>query len=164
MSTDLATVRPDTDLRVAIGELRSHDCGFLPVVEGGGRVVGVLTDRDVALALGTDVRPSELVVSDVMTRDPHACRVDESAHQALGRMRDARVRRLPVVNDAGHLAGAISIDDLVLVAQNVRAGADRVSFEQVMEAVEALAERSSKTNPVWSSAPLSVLRALRRST
>ena len=53
MSTDLATVRPETDLRVAVGEMRSHDCGFLPVVEGGGRVVGVLTDRDVALALGT---------------------------------------------------------------------------------------------------------------
>ncbi len=145
MSTDLATVRADTDLRVAIGEMRSHDCGFLPVVEGGGRVVGVITDRDVALALGTDdVRPSERLVGDVMTRDPHACRVDESAHQALRRMHDARVRRLPVLNDAGHLAGAISIDDLVLVAQNVRAGADRVSFEQVMEAVEALAERSSK--------------------
>ena len=92
MSTDLATVRADTDLRVAIGEMRLHDCGFLPVVEGGGRVVGVITDRDVALALGTDdVRPSERLVGDVMTRDPHACRVDESAHQALRRMHDARV-------------------------------------------------------------------------
>ena len=144
MSTDLATVRPETDLRVAIGEMRSHDCGFLPVVEGVGRVVGVLTDRDVALALGDDVRPSERSVADVMTREPHTCRVDESAHQALLRMREGRVRRLPVVDETGHLAGAISIDDLVLVAQNVRAGTDRVSFEQVMEAVETLAERSSK--------------------
>lgn len=145
MSTDLAAVRPETDLRVAVGEMRSHDCGFLPVVEGGGRVVGVLTDRDVALALGADdVRPSERSVADVMTGAPHTCRVDESAHQALRRMRGARVRRLPVVNETGHLVGAISIDDLVLVAQNVRAGTDRVSFEQVMEAVEALAERASK--------------------
>ena len=144
MSTDLATVRPETDLRVAIGEMRSHDCGFLPVVEGNGRVVGVLTDRDVALALGDDARPSECSVADVMTREPHTCRVDESAHQALLRMRGGRVRRLPVVDETGHLAGAISIDDLVLVAQSVRAGADRVSFEQVLEAVEALAERSSK--------------------
>ena len=145
MSTDLATVRPETDLRVAVGEMRSHDCGFLPVVEGAGRVVGVLTDRDVALALGSaDARPSERSVADVMTGAPHTCRVDESAHQALRRMCAARVRRLPVVNETGHLVGAISIDDLVLVAQNVRAGADRVSFEQAMEAVEALAERSSK--------------------
>ena len=144
MSTDVATVRPETDLRVAIGQMRSHDCGFLPVVEGDGRVVGVLTDRDVALALGADdVRPSERFVADVMTGDPQTCRVDDPAHLALCRMRDARVRRLPVVNDAGCLSGAVSIDDLVLVAQNVRAGADRVSFEQAMEAVEALAERSS---------------------
>ena len=84
MSTDIATVRPETDLRVAIGQMRSHDCGFLPVVEGNGRVVGVLTDRDVALALGTDdVRPSERSVADGKTRDPHTCRVNESAHQAL---------------------------------------------------------------------------------
>lgn len=58
-------------------------------------------------------------------------------------MRECRVRRLPVVTAAGRLAGAISIDDLVGVAQNVRAGADRVSFEQVLEAITALAARSS---------------------
>jgi len=145
MSTDLASVRPETNLRVAIGEMRSHDCGFLPVVEATGRVVGVLTDRDVALALGTDdARPSERSVADVMTREVHTCRVDESAHQALLRMRGGRVRRLPVVNETGDLAGAISIDDLVLLAQNVRAGPDRVSFEQAMEAVVFLAARSSK--------------------
>ncbi len=145
MSTDLATVRPETDLRIAIDEMRSHDCGFLPVVEGNGRVVGVLTDRDVALALGADdVRPSERSVAEVMTRAPHTCRGDEPAHQALRRMGDDRVRRLPVVNETGRLTGAISIDDLVLVAQNVRAGIDRVSFEQVMEAVKVLAEHSSK--------------------
>ena len=57
--------------------------------------------------------------------DPHTWRVDESSHQALRRMRDAPVRRLPVVSGmGGHLVGAISTDDLVLLAQNVRAGAD----------------------------------------
>ena len=60
--------------------------------------------------------------------DPHTWRVDESSHQALRRMRDAPVRRLPVVNGmGGHLVGAISTDDLVLLAQNVRAGADVAS-------------------------------------
>ena len=145
MAADVAAVRPETDVKAAIGEMRLHDCGFLPVVDGAARVVGVLTDRDVALALGADdARPSERSVADVMTASPHTCRVDETAQQALRRMRDAGVRRLPVVDDAGGLAGAISIDDLVPVAQNVRAGADRVSFEQVMEAVEALARRSSR--------------------
>ncbi len=145
MAADLAVVHPETDVGAAIGEMRLHGCGFLPVVDGNRRVVGVVTDRDVALALGADdARPSERSVADVMTTDPHTCRVDETAQQVLRRMRDARVRRLPVVNDAGGLVGAVSVDDLVLVAQNVRAGTDRVSFEQVMEAVEALSERSSR--------------------
>ena len=52
---------------------------------------------------------------------------DESSQQALRRMRDAQVRRVPVVNDMGRLVAAISIDDLVLVAQNVRASADAAS-------------------------------------
>ena len=150
MAAEVAVVRPQASVQAAIAQMRSHGCGFLPVVDGGSRVAGVVTDRDAALALGADdVRPSERTVADVMTADPHTCRADESVQQVLGRMRDARVRRLPVVDHDGVLVGAISIDDLVPVAQNVRAGTDRVSFEQVMEAVKARAERSSKgTRPV----------------
>lgn len=145
MAADIAAMHPEASVQAAIGQMRSHGCGFLPVVDGNGRVVGVLTDRDVALALGADdVRPSERAVADVMTVDPHTRRTDESVQQVLCRMRDAQVRRLPVVDYEGGLVGAISIDDLVPVAQNVRAGADRVSFEQVLEAVKALSERSSQ--------------------
>ena len=60
-------------------------------------------------------------------RDLHTRHVDESSQQALRRMRDAQVGRVPVVNDMGRLVAAISIDDLVLVAQNVRASADVAS-------------------------------------
>lgn len=148
MTAHPATARRETDLRAAIAEMRSNGCGFLPVVDGNGNVVGVLTDRDVALALGAaDVRPSDRSVGDVMTTDPCTCRVDETAQQVLCTMRDAQVRRLPVVNEAGGLVGAISVDDIVLEARNVRAGADRVSFEQVMEAVEAVSRRSSRGTP-----------------
>ncbi len=144
MATEVAAVYPETDVRTALGEMRSRECGFLPVLDEGGGVVGVVTDRDIVLALGADdARPSERCVADIMTRDPHTCRIDETVAQALHRMGACRVRRLPVVTATGRLAGAISIDDLVGVAQNVRAGADRVSFEQVMEAITALAARSS---------------------
>ena len=150
MAAEVAMVRPEATVRTAIGRMSSHGCGFLPVVDGGSRVVGVVTDRDAALALGTDdARPSERTVADVMTVDPHTCRADETVQQVLCRMRDAQVRRLPVVDHDGVLVGAISIDDLVPVAQNVRAGTDRVSFEQVLEAVKALSERASQqTRPV----------------
>lgn len=145
MAANPAAVRSGSDVRSAIAEMRSHGCGFLPVVDANGTVVGVLTDRDIALALGADdARASERSVGDVMTTAPCTCRVDETAQQALCRMRDAQVRRLPVIDEAGRLVGAISVDDIVLVAQSVRAGTDRVSFEQVMEAVEALSRRSSR--------------------
>ena len=142
MATEVAVVYPETDVRTAVGEMRSRDCGFLPVLDEGGRVVGVLTDRDVALGAG-DARPSERFVADIMTRAPYTCRIDETVAQVLHRMRERLVRRLPVVTAAGLLVGAISIDDLLGVARNVRAGTDRVSFEQVMEAITALAARSS---------------------
>lgn len=144
MATEVAVVHPESDVRTAIGEMRSHECGFLPVVDGRGEVVGVLTDRDVALALGADdARPSERFVAEVMTRNPHTCRGDETIAEALRRMRSFEVGRLPVLDAAGRLAGAISVDDLVGAAQYVRAGTDRVSVEQVMDAVTALAARSS---------------------
>ena len=145
MAASPAAVSPETDVSAAIEEMRAYECGFLPVVDRDRCVVGVVTDRDVALALGSDdVRPSERSVADVMTRETVTCRADETAQQALGRMRDRRVRRLPVVDETGRLVGAISIDDLVPVAQNVRAGVDRVSFEQVMEAVKAISSRSRR--------------------
>lgn len=144
MATEVAVVHPDTDVRSAVGEMHLRECGFLPVLDGTGGVVGVLTDRDVALALGSDdARPSERLVADVMTGGARTCRADETVAQVLLRMREFRVRRLPVVNAAGRLVGAISIDDLVGVAQNVRAGTDRVSLEQVMQTITALAAQST---------------------
>ena len=144
MATDVAAVHPESNVLAAVGEMRSHGCGFLPVVDGSGEVVGVLTDRDVALALGADdARPSERSVADVMTGNPHTCRVDETVAETLRRMREFEVRRLPVVDAAGRLAGAISVDDLVGAAQHVRAGTDRVSVEQVMDTIPTLAAHSS---------------------
>ena len=103
-----------------------------------------MTDRDVALALGAaDVRPSHLSVDAVMTRTPTTCRVDETVPRALDRMRANRIRRLPVIDDKDRLVGLVSIDDIVLAAQNARAGIGRVSFEQAMDALEAICVRSA---------------------
>jgi CBS domain-containing protein len=145
MASVPATCDPDSDLGTAIQLMRDRRCGVLPVVDGDRRVVGIVTDRDIALALGAaDLRPSQLSVSSVMTAEPRMCRVDETAHGALCRMRAARVRRLPVVDERDRLVGVVSIDDIVPVAQNVRAGVDRVSFEQVMDAIQELSEQSTQ--------------------
>lgn len=94
-------------------------CGFLPVRGHGQHVVGVLTDRDVALAVTTRGElAAEIEVRDVMSAPVHACSPDDDIRDALGLMREHRVRRLPVVSD-GRLEGILSLDDVVLEAQAV---------------------------------------------
>ena len=78
-----------------------------------------------------------------MSRPPRTCQAEDTVHQALATMRDARIRRLAVVDADARLVGLVSIDDLVLAAQNVRAGVGRVSFEQAMATLEAICERST---------------------
>ena len=144
MTADPAACEPENDLGSAIRSMHERRCGALPVVDAEHRVVGILTDRDIVLALGAaDARPSDVSVDAVMTRTPRTCRADETVHRALDRMRANRIRRLPVIDDEERLVGLVSIDDIVLAAQNVRAGVGRVSFEQAMEALEAICARSA---------------------
>jgi CBS domain-containing protein len=131
MRPDAYSSQPDAALRSAIQMMRARRCGALPVIDADHHVVGIVTDRDAALAIGA------------MTAAPYTCKAEDSVHRALDLMRRARVRRLPVVDSDDRLIGLLSIDDIVLVAQNVRAGIGRVSFEQAMSALEAICARST---------------------
>ena len=90
------------------------DCGVLPVVDG--RVMkGVVTDRDLFIALATrDARASQLTVGSVARPNPVTCSPRDDVHQAMGKMKSHRVRRLPVVDKDGTLVGIVSMNDLVL--------------------------------------------------
>jgi CBS domain-containing protein len=94
-------------------------CGFLPVIGDEDRVVGVITDRDLALAVATrDRKPSEIQVRQVMSGEVYSCGPDDDVRDALKVMRERKVRRLPVM-DSHHLRGILSLDDVVLEAQAV---------------------------------------------
>jgi CBS domain-containing protein len=94
-----------------------NDCGFLPVLRAG-RIVGVVTDRDICVAIGKKRRsPSELLVREIMTRDVAACATTDAVGSALSTMAQRHVRRLPVLDSRGALAGILSLDDLVLRAE-----------------------------------------------
>ena len=109
---------PDTNLAAAAALLWEHDCGALPVLDAETRVIGILTDRDICMAVGTRGRlASDLAVRDVMTPAVLTCRPEDSVSTALRIMREGRVRRLPVVNNDRALMGMISINDLVLAAK-----------------------------------------------
>ena len=129
----------DATLGVVVSKMRALNGGFVPIVDAAGRVVGVVTARDAAVALAAgDRRPSEVRAAEAMSAPAVTCRVTDTVHSALQRMAQAHVRRLAVVDGNGALVGVLSLRDVVPVAQGVRAGVDRVSYEQVMETLNGI--------------------------
>jgi CBS domain-containing protein len=133
MTAQPKTASRNTTLAAAAQPLWGADCGILPVVDGG-KLVGVVTDRDMYVALATRNKPaSQLAVGDVATDKVWACGPDDDVHAALDTMASKRVRRLPVIQD-GALVGIVSMNDLVLAA-----GADQpVRNDEVVQTLKAI--------------------------
>jgi CBS domain-containing protein len=137
MTPDPTTSSPSDNLRTVLEVMRKEDCGVVPITEGNGeqRVVGVVTDRDIALALGKrDEKSSAVRVSEVMTTHIVSCEPDADLHEVSRKMQEAQVRRILVVEGA-RLLGVISTADLARASTH--SGKDRVGeeVEKVMEKV-----------------------------
>ena len=118
MQREPRVTHPAATLEEAGRTMAEAGCGFLPVLDDAGQVVGVLTDRDVCLALCTrDLLPSETVVSEVMSGVVWTCGASEDLAAVLRRMSERRVRRLPVLRSDGELAGVLSLDDVLALAE-----------------------------------------------
>ncbi len=110
----VATCAPESDLASVVELMRERDCGFLPVIDSHGIVVGVITDRDICLAEGTQHRPlGRVSVKETMSHPVFSCFPDDNLKVVLATMAKHRVRRLPVLNKSGHLEGVLSMDDIV---------------------------------------------------
>jgi CBS domain-containing protein len=113
MTDDVATCGPEETLARAAALLWERDVGALPVVDHGGRVVGMITDRDICMAAYTTGRPlHEVGVAGAMAKVVHACHPDDRLADALRAMAARQVRRMPVVDHRGRLEGVVSINDL----------------------------------------------------
>ena len=116
MTANPTTCEPDTNLAAAAELMLQADCGFLPVVENG-RLAGVVTDRDMFIALATrDRRSSETMVGQVAGTQVFTCEPDDDIESALATMKLHRVRRLPVKGFGETVVGIISINDILLAA------------------------------------------------
>jgi CBS domain-containing protein len=114
MTTDVAACRPESNLAEAGALMFHRDCGCLPVVDADGHVVGILTDRDIAIAAANKERPANRInVREAATETVFSCGAEDEIAKALGTMQTRRVRRLPVIDDSGHLKGLLSLDDVV---------------------------------------------------
>jgi len=144
MTKQVTTCRPETNLAAASALMWENDCGALPVLAETGELAGILTDRDICIALGTrDARASELMVRDVVGTHPLICKSTGDIRAALQTMREARIRRLPVVNEDGLLEGVVSIDDMVLSVQRGDGKAGSVvPYREVATALQAICTRS----------------------
>ena len=130
---------PETNLGAAVEIMVNRDCGFLPVVDAQRRIVGVVTDRDIAIALGTRNRlPGEITVAEVATRKVHSCRPEYHIHMALDTMAENKVRRLVVVDEQNKFEGVISMDDVVHFAETKPGGRADLSSDDVLRTLKTL--------------------------
>jgi len=144
MTNKTVSCSPETNLAEAAVLMWKNSCGFLPVIGEGGNVIGVVTDRDISIALGTrNQRPAEVRVWDVMPKKLFTCTSEDDVHSAMKTMRTATVRRLPVIDPDGALVGVLSIDDIVLKAKGHVIGKD-VSYEDVEDTYKAIQRRAPR--------------------
>jgi CBS domain-containing protein len=131
---------PESNLGSATELMWTGNCGFLPVVGKGEKVIGIITDRDICVALGTRGRPSgEVRVHEVMTSNVFSCAPEDNIHVALRAMRQGHVRRLPVITKQGALVGVISMDDVLLRAQAPNCDkAPELSSDEIVKTFQAI--------------------------
>jgi CBS domain-containing protein len=110
---------PETNLGTAAEIMWKRNIGFLPVVGQGDKVIGVITDRDMCMAMATRNRlPGQIAVREVASGVVYSCKPDEDVRTALNTMREKRIRRLPVIGANGRLEGVLAVDDVVLHADS----------------------------------------------
>jgi CBS domain-containing protein len=118
MSQKLAICYLEDDLNRAAQLMWEGDCGAVPVLDGEGHAVAMVTDRDICMAAYTQGKPlREIRVCSAMSKTLYSCRPDDSLEQVAALMRQHRVRRLPVLDREDRPVGIISLTDLLRVAQ-----------------------------------------------
>jgi CBS domain-containing protein len=137
MTTDVRTCTPDTTVAEAAQLMWENDCGILPVLDDGA-LIGVVTDRDMFIALGTqNERAGTLRVGTIAATNVAACQPDDDVQTALATMRHLRVRRLPVVGFGDSLLGIVSMNDIVIAAGKN----DDISRDDVLRTLQAICGR-----------------------
>jgi CBS domain-containing protein len=144
MARPVQSGRAEDTLARAAQLMWDHDCGCLPVVSGNGitRVVGVITDRDICMCALFKNKPlQQLRVSEAMAKRVYTCRPGDSLAAAERTMREARVRRLPVVDDDGALVGMITLADLAQESARKRTATwQEITESEVGDTLAAICE------------------------
>jgi CBS domain-containing protein len=111
MTRDVATVRPDQTAQEAASFMLQGDAGSIPVTEGD-RLIGIITDRDIAVRGVAQGRGPDTPVRELMSSGLICARIDEDTDDVAAKMSEVQVRRLPVIDESENLVGIVSLGDL----------------------------------------------------
>lgn len=130
----------DANVGSAVELMWKHNCGLLPVVSADNQLVGVVTDRDICIAMGTRNRlAGELTVGEIATRKVFTCKPGDDIHEALDSIANNHVRRLPVIDGQGVPQGILSMDDVVMHGDlNKWEGVCELSSEEIIKTMKKL--------------------------
>lgn len=141
MTPDAKTIWITESLADAAKTMWENDCGILPIIKDGRKVVAMITDRDICMATAIrDRNPSSISVEEVMNPTVYAAEAEEEVEQALQTMRDHKIRRLPVLNLEGELEGIVSMNDIVLKAKERNGKKPQIAFGDVVKTYQAICE------------------------
>lgn len=141
MTVDPVAIWLTESLASAAKSMWENDCGIMPIIKDGRKVVGVITDRDICMATAVRNRPeSTISVEEVMSGKMFSVKPDDDIHSALQLMQDHKVRRLPVMDEEGELKGMLSMNDIVLKAQETNGKKPPVTFHDVVKTYKAICE------------------------
>ena len=144
MATSVSCCGPETDLEQVARTMWNSDCGSIPITDELGRPVGMVTDRDIAMACALNHKSLwELHSSDLMNGSRvFSCVGSDDIQTAINIMLREKVRRLPVVNQQGVVEGMLSVDDIVAMAERGRRGegSPQLSYDDAMSALKAVSK------------------------
>jgi len=133
MTSSVTTATRDMSLRDVAVMMRDGDMGSIPVVEDG-KLVGIVTDRDIVIRSIAEGKDASSPVGEAMTTEMFSVRPDDFVFEAIRLMGDKQVRRVPVVDETGALAGIIAMADVALEVEDQR---------EIAEALEEISSGSS---------------------
>ncbi len=144
MSSNVEPCGWNDSLERAAQIMWERDCGCVPVIDDDRRVVGVITDRDICMSAYTQGKKlSDIPVSIAAAHKVISCSREDTIEAAEATMRNAQVRRLPVLDGEGHLQGMLSLADVARHIGEVRKGSNGLSAESIAQTLAAISQEPS---------------------
>jgi CBS domain-containing protein len=153
MTEEVRTVKTTDTLSGAAMIMWDRDCGIVPVIDDGGHVIGVITDRDICMAVSMrDAPASAIPVSSTMSRVVYTVNPEDDIQDALDLMSEHQLRRLVVIDADGTLSGILSVGDIVRHSDKGKSR-KHIAHKDVMKMLKAVSSPRQTAQTAGTSTP-----------